>query len=95
MPAHHVFKMPDNMSFQDGAALVMNYVTAYVLLFDLANLRKGQSVLVHSVGGGVVSFGCCWLFVLFFVFVFICLVFLADIEIFKIIYFIVVWIFYV
>ncbi|XP_041376044.1 synaptic vesicle membrane protein VAT-1 homolog-like [Gigantopelta aegis] len=53
IPSNHVFKMPDNMSFQDGAALVMNYVTAYVLLFDLANLRKGHSVLVHSVGGGV------------------------------------------
>ncbi|XP_046328958.1 synaptic vesicle membrane protein VAT-1 homolog-like [Haliotis rufescens] len=51
--ANHVFKMPDNMSFQDGAALPMNYVTAYILLFDMANLRKGQSLLVHSVGGGV------------------------------------------
>lgn len=52
-PVTHVYKMPDNMSYPDGAALPMNYITAYVLLFDLANVRKGQSVLVHSAGGGV------------------------------------------
>nr|KAG5707468.1 hypothetical protein BaRGS_011972 [Batillaria attramentaria] len=52
-PATHVYKIPDNMSFQDGAALLMHYVTAYILLFDLANLRKGQSLLLHSAGGGV------------------------------------------
>lgn len=55
LPSHYVYKMPDNMSYQDGAALCMNYLTAYIMLFDMANLRKGQSVFVHSVGGGVVS----------------------------------------
>lgn len=55
IPAQFVYKMPDNMSFQDGAALTMNYLTAYIMLFDMANLRKGQSVFVHSIGGGVVS----------------------------------------
>lgn len=53
--ANTVYKIPDNMSFHDGAALLMNYITAYVLLFDLANLRKGQSLLIHSAAGGVVS----------------------------------------
>lgn len=43
------------MSYQDGAALPMSYLTAYILLFDIANLRQGQSVFTHSVGGGVVS----------------------------------------
>lgn len=51
--ANTVYKIPDNMSFHDGAALLMNYITAYVLLFDLANLRKGQSLLIHSAAGGV------------------------------------------
>ncbi|KAL5020886.1 hypothetical protein ScPMuIL_000041 [Solemya velum] len=53
VPAHLVFKMPDNMSFQDGAALPMNYLAAYIMLFDIGGLRKGQSVFVHSTGGGV------------------------------------------
>ena len=55
VPAQFVYRMPTGMSFQDGAALLMNYLTAYILLFDIGSLRKGQSVLVHSVGGGVVS----------------------------------------
>lgn len=61
IPSQFVYKMPENMSFQDGAALPMSYLTAYILLFDIANLRQGQSVFTHSVGGGVV----CSLFKLF------------------------------
>ncbi|KAK2184204.1 hypothetical protein NP493_278g03005 [Ridgeia piscesae] len=53
VPAQFVYKMPAGMTFQDGAAFFMNYVTAYVLLFEIGNLRPGQSVLVHSAGGGV------------------------------------------
>lgn len=48
-----VYKLPTNMSYEEGAALFMNYVTAYILLFELGNLRANQSVLVHSAGGGV------------------------------------------
>ena len=55
VPANYVYKMPSNMSYQDGAALTMNYLTAYIMLFDIANLRKGMSVFFHDVGGGVVS----------------------------------------
>ena len=55
VPANYVYKMPSNMSYQDGAALTMNYLTAYIMLFDIANLRKGMSVFFHNVGGGVVS----------------------------------------
>lgn len=51
--ANYVYKMPSNMSYQDGAALTMNYLTAYIMLFDIANLRKGMSVFFHDVGGGV------------------------------------------
>ena len=52
--SQYVYKMPTGMSFQDGAALAMNYVTAYMMLFEMANLKKGDSVLCHSMGGGVV-----------------------------------------
>lgn len=48
-----VYKLPTSMSYEEGAALFMNYVTAYILLFELGNLRPNQSVLVHSAGGGV------------------------------------------
>lgn len=53
VPATAVFKLPENVSFEDGACLLMHYVTAYILLFDLANLRQGQSLLLHSAAGGM------------------------------------------
>lgn len=44
------------MSYLDAAAITMNYTVAYMLLFELANLTPGKSLLLHSAGGGVVSF---------------------------------------
>ncbi len=51
VPAENVIKMPDNMSFEDGAALTVNYMTAYHILFELGNLRPGAKVLVHMAAG--------------------------------------------
>ncbi|RWS13172.1 synaptic vesicle membrane protein VAT-1-like isoform X2, partial [Dinothrombium tinctorium] len=51
--AKYVYKLPDSMSFKDAVGMTMNYVVAYCLLFDVGNLRNGQTVLVHSAGGGV------------------------------------------
>lgn len=33
----------------------MNYVVAYILVFELGNITPGKKVLLHSAGGGVVS----------------------------------------
>ncbi|XP_054164421.1 synaptic vesicle membrane protein VAT-1 homolog-like isoform X2 [Oppia nitens] len=49
----YVYKIPAKMSFQDAVATTMNYVVAYALLFGVGNLKSDQTVLVHSVGGGV------------------------------------------
>ncbi|CAF1032331.1 unnamed protein product [Didymodactylos carnosus] len=46
-------KMPENMSFEDAAALLVNYITAYHILFEFGNLRENKSVLVHMAAGGV------------------------------------------
>ncbi|CAL1544867.1 unnamed protein product [Lymnaea stagnalis] len=51
--SNYVYKIGDNLSFHDAAALLMNYVVAYIILFDLAGVRDGQSILAHSLGGGV------------------------------------------
>jgi len=53
VPAKFVYKIPAKMSFEDAAAITMNYVVAYALLFEIGNLKSDQTVLVHSVGGGV------------------------------------------
>lgn len=55
VPVTSVFKIPDNMSYLDAAAITMNYTVAHILLFDVACLTPGKSLLVHSAGGGVVS----------------------------------------
>jgi hypothetical protein len=55
VPTKYVYKIPDDLSFQDAAAMTMNYLVAYVIVYDLLSLRAGKSVLLHSAGGGVVS----------------------------------------
>jgi NADPH:quinone reductase-like Zn-dependent oxidoreductase len=52
-PQTLVWPMPDNMSFEEGAAIPVNYITAYLALFTMGNLKKGERVLIHSAGGGV------------------------------------------
>lgn len=49
--ADHTFLMPEQMSFEEGAALPINYLTAYMMLFDMANVRPGKSVLIHMAAG--------------------------------------------
>lgn len=49
--ANRTFPMPEQMSFEEGAALPVNYLTAYMMLFEMANVRPGKSVLVHMAAG--------------------------------------------
>lgn len=51
--AGQAFAMPDAMSFEEGAALPVVYLTAYHMLFEVARIQPGDSVLVHSAAGGV------------------------------------------
>nr|XP_033774014.1 synaptic vesicle membrane protein VAT-1 homolog [Geotrypetes seraphini] len=53
VPAVHSFIMPEGMSFEEGAAFLVNYISAYMILFDFGNLRPSQSVLIHMAAGGV------------------------------------------
>ena len=51
--ARLVRRLPDAFSFDEGAALPVNYLTAYHMLFRVANLRPRERVLVHMAAGGV------------------------------------------
>jgi len=53
LPSNHCFKMPDKMSFEEGAALLVNYITAHQILFEFGNIRPNKSVLIHMAAGGV------------------------------------------
>ena len=48
-----VFPLPDSMTFEQGAALPMNYLTAQFALATRGQLKKGETVLVHGAAGGV------------------------------------------
>ena len=47
------FALPDGVSFEEGAALPMNYLTAQFALAERGQLRAGETVLVHGAAGGV------------------------------------------
>ncbi|MFN7917699.1 MAG: NADPH:quinone reductase [Vicinamibacterales bacterium] len=46
-------RLPDHITFQQGAALGVPYATAYYSLFRRANARPAETVLVHGASGGV------------------------------------------
>lgn len=48
-----VFAMPEKMTFEEGAALPVVYLTAYNAMLFTGALRPGASVLIHSAAGGV------------------------------------------
>ncbi len=48
-----VVALPDALSFEQGAAIPVNYATAWAGLIGYGSLQAGERVLVHSAGGGV------------------------------------------
>jgi len=48
-----VFELPPGLDFAQGAALPVTYLTAYQLVVAMGRLRSGETILVHSAGGGV------------------------------------------
>src|SRR4051795_1562886 len=52
-PEYMVFPIPDDWSYEQGAALVLNYHTAYFSLKVRGRLTANETVLVHGAAGGV------------------------------------------
>ena len=48
-----LFNKPEMLTFEQAAAVPVNYLTAYALLVTMGSLSKGESVLIHNAGGGV------------------------------------------
>jgi NADPH:quinone reductase-like Zn-dependent oxidoreductase len=51
--ASDTLALPDELSFEQGAAIPVNYGTAWAGLIGYGNLQPGERVLIHSAGGGV------------------------------------------
>lgn len=51
--AAQVTPLPASLSFEKAAAIPVNYLTAWLMLVHLGNVRAGDRVLVHAAAGGV------------------------------------------
>lgn len=52
-PASQAIALPEGMDFPLAAALPVNYLTAYHMLFYMGSIRPGERVLIHAAAGGV------------------------------------------
>ena len=52
-PPWLTFKLPDELDFEQGAALILNYHTAWFSLVIRGRLKAGETALVHGAAGGV------------------------------------------
>ena len=53
VPLTQIFEKPEQLSFEQGAAVPVNYLTAWALLVTMGGLKKEEAVLIHNAGGGV------------------------------------------
>jgi NADPH:quinone reductase-like Zn-dependent oxidoreductase len=51
--ATDVVELPERLTFEQGAAIPVNYGTAWAGLIGYGNVQPGERVLIHSAGGGV------------------------------------------
>ena len=61
MPAEILVILPDELSFEQGAAMMLQGLTVQYLLNDTYKVKKGDTVLFHAAAGGVGLFACQWL----------------------------------
>lgn len=52
-PVDMVFHLPEALSYHQGAAMPLNYLTSHFALLRRGGLLAGESVLVHGAAGGV------------------------------------------
>ena len=60
MPAKQVCKLPDEISFEEGAAMMLKGLTVKYLFHDTTELTAGDQVLFHAAAGGVGLIACQW-----------------------------------
>lgn len=59
--ADRLYPLPDNVSAEDAAAVLLKGLTCWMLVERCAQVRTGQTVLVHAAAGGVGSLLVPWL----------------------------------
>lgn len=60
MPAAQVCPLPDGISFEEGAAMMLKGMTVEYLFHRTVPLKAGDTVLFHAAAGGVGLIACQW-----------------------------------
>jgi NADPH2:quinone reductase len=60
IPAHRLVQLPEKISFQQGAAMMLQGMTARYLLRGCYDVKKSDTILIHAAAGGVGSIVCQW-----------------------------------
>jgi NADPH2:quinone reductase len=60
IPAHRLVKLPAGISFDQGAAMMLQGMTARYLLRGCYAVKAGDTILIHAAAGGVGSIVCQW-----------------------------------
>jgi NADPH:quinone reductase-like Zn-dependent oxidoreductase len=53
LPSRNVWPKPSHMNFNEAGVFVLSHLTAWRMLMTRAQLKPGQTVLIHGIGGGV------------------------------------------
>jgi len=60
IPAHRLLKLPESISFDTAAAMMLQGLTAAYLLRKTYRVQPGDAVLIHAAAGGVGLIACQW-----------------------------------
>jgi NADPH2:quinone reductase len=60
IPAHRLVKLPEIITTAQGAAMMLQGMTARYLLKGCYEVKKGDVILIHAAAGGVGSIVCQW-----------------------------------
>jgi len=60
IPAHRLVKLPEAISFEQGAAMTLQGLTAQYLLRRTYRVQAGDIILIHAAAGGVGLIACQW-----------------------------------
>ena len=60
MPAHRLVQLPESISTRQGAAMMLQGMTARYLLHGCYDVKSGDTILIHAAAGGVGLIVCQW-----------------------------------
>src|SRR5215216_6418005 len=60
LPAERAIKLPDGISYEQAAAMMLKGMTARYLLRSVYKVEKGSTILMHAAAGGVGLIICQW-----------------------------------